>query len=62
MPLDFQPGTRWAYSAQAGFDTLARVVEVASGMPVDQFLKQRIFDPLGMKDTFFYPAEATRGW
>ena len=37
MPLDFQPGTRWAYSAQAGFDTLARVVEIASGMPFDQF-------------------------
>ena len=57
VPLDFQPGTRWAYSAQAGFDVLARVVEVASGMPFDQFAKQRIFDPLGMKDTSFYPAE-----
>jgi CubicO group peptidase (beta-lactamase class C family) len=57
VPLDFQPGTRWAYSAQAGFDTLARIVEIASGMPYDKFAKQRIFDPLGMKDTFFYPAE-----
>ena len=57
VPLEFQPGTRWAYSAQAGFDALARVVEVASGMPFDRFAKQRIFDPLGMKDTFFYPAE-----
>ena len=57
VPLDFQPGTRWAYSAQAGFDTLARIVEIASGMPFDKFAKQRIFDPLGMKDTFFYPAE-----
>jgi CubicO group peptidase (beta-lactamase class C family) len=57
VPLAFQPGTRWAYSAQAGFDALARVVEVASGMPFDRFAKQRIFDPLGMKDTFFYPAE-----
>jgi CubicO group peptidase (beta-lactamase class C family) len=56
VPLDFQPGTRWAYSAQYGFDVLARVVEVASGMPFDRFTKQRIFDPLGMKDTFFYPA------
>ena len=35
----------------------ARIVEVASGMPFDQFPKQRIFDPLGMKDTFFYPAD-----
>lgn len=56
-PLEFQPGTRWAYSAQAGFDALARVVEVASGMPFDRFARQRIFDPLGMADTFFYPAE-----
>jgi CubicO group peptidase (beta-lactamase class C family) len=57
VPLDFQPGTRWAYSAQAGFDVLARIVEVTSGMPFDRFAKTRIFDPLGMKDTFFYPAE-----
>ena len=56
VPLDFQPGTRWAYSAQYGFDVLARVVEVASGMPFDRFARQRIFDPLGMKDTFFYPS------
>ena len=56
VPLDFQPGTRWAYSAQYGFDVLARVVEVASGMPFDRFTKQRILEPLGMKDTFFYPA------
>ena len=56
VPLDFQPGTRWAYSPQYGFDVLARIVEVASGMPFDRFTKQRILDPLGMKDTFFYPA------
>jgi len=56
-PLDFQPGSRWAYSAQFGFDVLVRVVEVAAGMPFDQFAKQRIFEPLGMKDTFFYPAD-----
>jgi CubicO group peptidase (beta-lactamase class C family) len=57
-PLDFQPGTKWAYSGQYGFDVLARVVEVASGMPFDRFAAQRIFDPLGMKDTRFYPADA----
>jgi CubicO group peptidase (beta-lactamase class C family) len=57
VPLDFQPGSRWAYSAQAGFDTLARVVEVVSGMPYGQFARTRIFEPLGMKDTFFYPLE-----
>jgi CubicO group peptidase (beta-lactamase class C family) len=56
VPLDFQPGTRWAYSPQFGFDVLARVVEVASGMSFDQFARQRIFEPLGMKDTSFYPA------
>jgi CubicO group peptidase (beta-lactamase class C family) len=58
VPLEFQPGTRWAYSAQAGFDTLVLVVERASGMKFDQFASQRIFGPLGMKDTFFYPAES----
>jgi len=59
-PLEFQPGTRWAYSAQAGFDVLLHIVEIASGQPADVFLKQRIFDPLGMKDTFFYPVENPR--
>ena len=44
---------RWAYSAAAGFDVLSRVVEVASGMPIDRFVKQRIFDPLEMKDTTY---------
>jgi CubicO group peptidase (beta-lactamase class C family) len=56
-PLDFQPGTRWAYSPQFGFDVLVRVAEVASGVPFDQFARQRIFEPLGMKDTFFYPTD-----
>ena len=53
VPLDFQPGTQWRYSGLAGIDTLSRIVEVASGLTFDQFLKQRVFDPLGMKDTFF---------
>jgi len=53
VPLEFQPGTRWAYSAAAGFDVLSRVVEITSGMPIDKFVKQRIFDPLGMKDTSY---------
>src|SRR4029079_11646674 len=53
VPLDFQPGTLWRYSGQAGFDVLSRIVEVASGQPFDQFLTQRLFDPLGMKDTGF---------
>jgi CubicO group peptidase (beta-lactamase class C family) len=57
VPLEFQPGSRWAYSAQAGFDTLVLVVEVASGQKFDQFAEQRIFGPLGMKDTYFYTAD-----
>jgi CubicO group peptidase (beta-lactamase class C family) len=55
--LDFQPGSRWTYSALAGFDTLGRVVEVASGMSFDQFLRQRVFTPLGMKTTAFHPGD-----
>ena len=57
VPLAFQPGSRWAYSPGAGFDTLGRVVEVVSGQTFDAFLRQRIFEPLGMKDTFFYPPD-----
>jgi len=55
--LEFQPGSRWAYREQAGFDTLGRRVEIASGIPLDQFFRQRIFDPLGMKDISFWPSE-----
>jgi CubicO group peptidase (beta-lactamase class C family) len=54
-PLDFQPGTLWRYSGLYGFDVLARIVEIASGVPYDQFLQQRLFTPLGMKDTGFAP-------
>ena len=56
--LEFQPGSRWAYSAQAGHDTLGRIVEIASGMPLNEFFQKRIFDPLGMKDITFWPSEA----
>ena len=55
VPLEFQPGARWAYSATTGFDVLERVVEVTSGMPIDQFLQKRLFDPLGMRDTTYIP-------
>jgi CubicO group peptidase (beta-lactamase class C family) len=58
VPLDFQPGSEWRYSPLAGIETIGRIVEVASGLTFDVFLKQRIFDPLGMKDTAFYPTEA----
>ena len=53
VPLDFQPGTRWAYSAAAAWDTLSRVIEIVSGTTIDRFVKQRIFDPLEMKDTTY---------
>jgi CubicO group peptidase (beta-lactamase class C family) len=54
-PLKFQPGTRWSYST-AGIDALGRIVEVVSGRPFADFMQQRVFDPLGMKDTTFWPA------
>lgn len=53
-PLRFLPGERWQYS-QAGINALGRIAEVVSGKPLPVFLKERIFDPLGMKDTTFYP-------
>ena len=52
LPLAFQPGTQWRYSL--GTDVLARLVEVWSGQPFDEFLKQRIFTPLEMHDTDFF--------
>jgi len=52
VPLLFSPGTRWEYSL--GIDVLGRFVEVLSGMSFDQFLRTRIFEPLGMKDTYFF--------
>jgi CubicO group peptidase (beta-lactamase class C family) len=60
VPLEFQPGARWAYSAVAGFDALARIVEVASGLSFDEFLAQRLFGPLGMRDVTFWPSAEQR--
>jgi CubicO group peptidase (beta-lactamase class C family) len=51
MPLVYQPGTRWSYSA--GLDVMGRVIEVVSGQPFDTFLQQRIFGPTGMASTWF---------
>jgi CubicO group peptidase (beta-lactamase class C family) len=56
--LEFQPGSRWTYSPGAGFETLGRVLEIVSGMPLDRFFRTRIFDPLGMKDITFWPTDA----
>ena len=60
VPLDFQPGSEWAYSGLAGPDVLSRIVEIVSGQPYDEYLRTRIFEPLGMKDTFFYPPDNLR--
>jgi CubicO group peptidase (beta-lactamase class C family) len=56
LPLLFNPGERFEYSLS--IDVLGRLVEVVSGMPLDQYFKTRILDPLGMKDTFFYVPDA----
>lgn len=60
VALDYQPGTKWRYSGLAGFDTLGRIVEIVSGMKFDQFLRVKLFDPLGMHDTFFTVPEAAK--
>jgi CubicO group peptidase (beta-lactamase class C family) len=52
----FEPGTKWSY-CNTGIDTLGRIVEVASGKSFEAFLEERLFAPLGMKDTFFYPTD-----
>lgn len=52
LPLAYQPGTHWEYSRST--DVLGRVVEVASGQPLGQFLDSRILQPLGMTDTAFH--------
>jgi CubicO group peptidase (beta-lactamase class C family) len=56
VPLLFQPGDVWEYSLAD--DVLGRLVEAVSGVPFDKFLEERLFKPLGMKDTcFFLPQE-----
>jgi len=55
-PLAFEPGTQWKY-CQSGINSLCRVVEVVSGMPFADFLERRLFAPIGMKTTTFYPTE-----
>lgn len=56
-PLLFPPGGKWQY-CQTGINTAARIVEVVSGKSFPEFLQERLFDPLGMKDTSFYPVAA----
>lgn len=52
LPLHHNPGEKFTYSLS--IDVLGYLVEIVSGMPFDKFLKERLFDPLGMKDTWFY--------
>lgn len=60
-PISFEPYKAQAYSGKVGFDLLARVVEITSDMPYDEFLKKDIFEPLGMKDTTFTPSSEQWG-
>jgi CubicO group peptidase (beta-lactamase class C family) len=56
QPLLFNPGERFEYSL--GLDVLGRLVEVISGKPLDEFFRTRIFEPIGMRDTYFFPPES----
>lgn len=55
-PVAFEPGSKWAY-CQSSINTAGRIVEVLSGLSFDQFCQERLFGPLGMKDTTFYLSE-----
>jgi len=52
LPLLHQPGEKWTYGLNT--DLLGYVIEVISGLSLDEFFKKKIFEPLGMKDTYFY--------
>src|SRR6267142_2803096 len=56
-PLQSQPGEKYAYGNQ-GMNIAARIVEIVSGMPYEEFVQKRFFDPLGMTETTFWPSEA----
>lgn len=55
-PLQFEPGSKYQYS-NAGINTAGLIIEVVSGMPYEEFMDKRLFGPLGMKDTTFWPNE-----
>jgi CubicO group peptidase (beta-lactamase class C family) len=57
IPLNAQPGTVYSYS-NAGINTAARILEIVSGMSYEDFMDQRLFHPLSMKDTTFFPTTA----
>jgi CubicO group peptidase (beta-lactamase class C family) len=57
-PFEFQPGEKWEYGPS--LNVCGRIIEVVSGQAYADFLKQRIFEPLGMKDTTFHPTDEQR--
>ncbi len=59
MPLDFDPGTRWSYS-NTGYTILGRVLERAGGKPLGTLLEERIFRPIGMRQTMYEPTRPER--
>jgi CubicO group peptidase (beta-lactamase class C family) len=56
LPLNFQPGEQWEYGRAT--DIVGRLVEVMSGQTLDEFLRERLFEPLAMTDTHFYLPES----
>jgi CubicO group peptidase (beta-lactamase class C family) len=54
MPLEFEPGTKWQYS-NSGIAVLGRLIEVTADEPYERFISERILQPLGMKDSFYFP-------
>jgi CubicO group peptidase (beta-lactamase class C family) len=56
-PLIREPGTKYEYN-NSGINTGGRIIEVASGLPYAEFMQRRLFGPIGMKDTTFWPTEA----
>jgi len=58
LPLHHEPGAKFTYSE--GLDVLGYLIEIVSRQPLDQFFKERIFDPLGMEDSYFYLPESKK--
>jgi len=58
-PMQYEPGSKWNYT-QSGINAAARIVEVVSGTSFDEFLQERLFGPLGMTNTTFYPTAEQR--
>jgi CubicO group peptidase (beta-lactamase class C family) len=57
--LRFEPGTGWNYSNR-GYELLGKIITAVSGKPYDKFLEEKLFAPLGMKDTAFFPSAAQK--